>query len=55
MTQQAQTPTDQAKKAKALKLGKKLLTILCIVLAALYCCYQFYQWRVPSVKTEVAL
>ena len=37
------------------KQGKKPLLILCIILAALYCCYQLYQWRVPSVKTEVAL
>ena len=49
-------PLDPEQKRRLLKRGKKLLAILGIVLAALYCCYQFYQWRFPSnLKTEVAL
>lgn len=55
MTQQEKKPGGQALKNQIIKRGKKPLIILCILLAALYCCYQLYQWRVPSVKTEVAL
>lgn len=55
MTQQEKTPEGKAKKAKLHKQAKKALATLCIVLAALYGCYQLYQWSVPSVKTEVAL
>lgn len=55
MTQQAKPPAEQDKKAKALKRAARALAISGIVLAALYGCYQLYQWSVPSVKTEVAL
>lgn len=55
MAQQEIKPAGKALRARIVKQGKKPLLILCIILAALYCCYQLYQWRVPSVKTEVAM
>lgn len=55
MTQEEKKPAGKALRARILKQSKKPLLILCIILAALYCCYQLYQWRVPSVKTEVAM
>lgn len=48
-------PMAPEQKAKLVRQGKKLLVILGVVLAAFYFCYQFYQWRFPRVKTEVAL
>lgn len=55
MMPQAKPPEAPARKKRLLKLSKRVLAALVIVLAAVYCCYQLYQWRVPSVKTEVAL
>ena len=51
MTQEEKKPAGKALRARILKQSKKPLLILCIILAALYCCYQLYQWRGPSVKT----